>query len=194
MDILAIAFGALLLVALSTGKAYFRGVYARDEEPRKYWTIVACYAVLAIAGLLLPHVSPLEGRKKGERTASSGWSWPRFELPFGLLTDAATRLAGELEDGAAKARKAADGRVTVEHLPKPSPEGCADDYRVQFSQASSLVIWCSTAGNVTSSHTTTSHLPAVEVPQTWIVEKHKGESLFVNLERRGDRVVVTAVR
>ena len=38
----------------------------------------------------------------------------RFELPFGLLTDAATRLAGDLEDGAAKARKASDGRVTIE--------------------------------------------------------------------------------
>lgn len=194
MNLLAIAFGALLLVALLTGKAYFRGVYSRDEDPRKYWTIVACYATLALAGLLMPHVSPLEGRRKGEGASASSWTWPRFELPFGLLTDAATRLAGELEDGAVRARKAPDGRVIIEHLPKASPEGCADDYRVQFSQASSLVIWCYTAGNVTSSHTTTSHLPAVDVPQTWIVDKRKGESLFISLERRGDRVVLTGVR
>jgi len=194
VNVLAVAFGALLVVALLTGKAYFRGVYSRDEDPRKYWTIVACYATLALAGLLMPHLSPLEGRKKGDGTSGGAWTLPRFELPFGLLTDAATRLAGELEDGAARARKSRDGRATIEHVPKPSPEGCADDYRVQLSQASLLVIWCSSAGRVTSSHGTTSHLPAVDVPQTWIVDKRKGESLFVDLERRGDRVAVSAVR
>jgi len=194
VNILAIIFGVLFVVALLTGKAYFRGAYRRDENPRRYWTIVACYATLLIGGLIMPHLSPIQGAKKGDGTPGSSWTWPRFELPFGLLTDAATRLAGDLEDGAAEARRTSDGRATIEHLPKASPEGCADDYRVQFSQASLLVVWCYSAGNVTSSHSTTSHLPAVDVPRTWIVDKQKGESLFVNLERRGDRVVVTGVQ
>ena len=99
MNILAIIFGVLFVVALLTGKAYFRGVYRRDENPRRYWTIVACYATLLIGGLLMPRVSPIQGGKKGDGTPSSSWTWPRFELPFGLLTDAATRLAGDLEDG-----------------------------------------------------------------------------------------------
>lgn len=47
-------FGALIIVALVTGKAYFRGVYARDENPRRYWTIVGCYAVLIVSGMVLP--------------------------------------------------------------------------------------------------------------------------------------------
>ncbi len=55
------------------------------------------------------------------------------------------------------------------------------------------MIWCSTDGKVTSSHRTTSHLPAVTVPQTWIVDKKAGEALTISLERRGDRVVVTNV-
>lgn len=44
-------FSALWLFALAyallSGKAYFRGFYARDEQPRQYWTICACYLVLA---------------------------------------------------------------------------------------------------------------------------------------------------
>lgn len=44
-------FSAVFLVALAisllTGKAYFRGVHARDEDPRMYWMTVASYVLLA---------------------------------------------------------------------------------------------------------------------------------------------------
>ena len=189
MNFLAVVFGAALAISLVTGKAFFRGTYTRDEDPQKYWTIIGCYAVLMMAGLILPLVPSAAGGRKGDGASTSS----RFGLPFDLLTDAATRLAAELENGAARARHAADGRAVVVHRPKPSPEGCADDYRVQFSQASSLVIWCSAAGKITSSHTTTSHLPAVAVPRTWIVDKRAGEALLVTLEMRGNRVVVVEV-
>jgi len=51
MDILTLVFGGAFLVALVTGKAYFRGVVERSEDPVAYWTTTACYVVLA---LLIP--------------------------------------------------------------------------------------------------------------------------------------------
>ena len=181
-------FGALLIVALATGKAYFRGVYARDENPRRYWTIVGCYAVLSVSGMVLPLAGSAH-REKDDGTSTGSHFW----LPFDLLTDAATRLAGELDGGAARARRAPDGRATIVHRPKASPEGCAEDYRVQLTKDSALVVWCSSAGKVTSSHVTTSHLPAVSVPQTWVVDKRAGEALTIALEKHGERMLVTGV-
>jgi hypothetical protein len=41
-------FMLALVVSLLTGKAYFRGVYARAENPRMYWMTVLSYALLAV--------------------------------------------------------------------------------------------------------------------------------------------------
>ena len=40
-------FALALVISLLTGKAYFRGVYARGENPRMYWMTVLSYGVLA---------------------------------------------------------------------------------------------------------------------------------------------------
>jgi hypothetical protein len=37
------------VLALATGKAVFRGVTERAEEPARYWSIVGCYLALALA-------------------------------------------------------------------------------------------------------------------------------------------------
>jgi hypothetical protein len=34
----------------------------------------------------------------------------------------------------------------------------------------------------------------VETPRTWIVDKGAGETLIIDLERRGDRAVITGMR
>lgn len=187
MNFFTLIFGAFVVVALVTGKAYFRGVATRDDNPNRYWTIVACYAMMAVAGLIFAAIPGGHGRNR----ASSSLV-PSFMSDF--LTDGATRIARDLEEGAVRARHAPDGQATVIHEPKASPEGCADDYRVQLTKDSALVIWCSTDGKVTSSHITTSHLPEVAVPQTWIVDKKAGEALTISLERRGNRVAVTDVQ
>lgn len=44
------------LIALSTGKAYYRRVYDRDAYPSRYWQTVGSYVMLAafiLGGLLL---------------------------------------------------------------------------------------------------------------------------------------------
>ncbi|MGH8619366.1 MAG: hypothetical protein ACREUW_16890 [Burkholderiales bacterium] len=110
-----------------------------------------------------------------------------------FLTDGATRLAYELEAGAKKV--SGSGRTTLEHRPKATPDGCAGAYKLQLSANAGLVIWCKDAnGKTVSSHITTHHLRFVDVPQTWIVDKVAGTPTFIELEKRGGKPVVTAVR
>ncbi len=119
MNFLTLIFSGFLAVALVTGKAYFRGVYARDDNPRRYWTIIGCYAVMAAAGLIFATLPGPHGRT----SVSAGSVLPSALSDF--LTDGATRIARELEQGAAQARQAPDGKATVIHRSKTSPEGCA---------------------------------------------------------------------
>lgn len=53
MDWFGVVFSVAFLLALLTGKAYFRRVYDRDETPAMYWQIVGCYAALAALGPVL---------------------------------------------------------------------------------------------------------------------------------------------
>jgi hypothetical protein len=51
MDWFSALFATAAVLALLTGKAYFRGVTARAENPARYWSIIGCYIALA---LLMP--------------------------------------------------------------------------------------------------------------------------------------------
>jgi hypothetical protein len=112
---------------------------------------------------------------------------------FGGFTDGATRIAYELKAAAAIART--NGKYNLVHIPKPSPEGCAEDYQLQFSKDSLIGIWCYKEGTetVTGSHVTTYHLNFVKVPETTIVKKKKGESTIIKLELVNGDVLVRSV-
>ena len=111
-----------------------------------------------------------------------------------FMTDGATRIAYELKTGADVARKA--GQYTLTHIPKPEPEGCHEDYQIQFSENSSIVIWCRKAGTkeATSSHTTTYHLNFVKSPKKFIVEKKKGEATYIDLKYIDGQVIIENVK
>ncbi|MBD8526722.1 hypothetical protein [Pseudomarimonas arenosa] len=47
MDWFSALWLTALAIALLSGKAYFRGVVERQYDPGQYWTICACYVVLA---------------------------------------------------------------------------------------------------------------------------------------------------
>ena len=179
MDWFPLLFLAAAAVALVTGRAYFRGTVARADAPARYWSTVGGYVAIACASLALSS-SP----------SASPWSWVTD-----FLTDAATRLARDLRDGAGRLESSSAADRTVVHRMKASPEGCADGYRVQVTAASSIVIWCKSADGLrtVSSHSTTSHLPAVDVPQTWTVDKAAGEPLYVDLTRTAGKPAVSRV-
>ena len=111
-----------------------------------------------------------------------------------FLTDAATRFARDLKDAAGRLTSSSDATGIVVHRVTASPEGCAHGYRVQLSASSSIVVWCkSQDGQKTvASYSTTSHLPAVDVPRTWIVDKSAGEPLHVELTRTAGKPAVSA--
>ena len=111
-------------------------------------------------------------------------------------TDAATRVAYDIEAGAKRFRKAPTVAATVEHAPKATPEGCPGGYTLQLSAESALLVWCqdSIAGPSLSSHTTTYHLNYVEVPRTLVIHKGRGQHVWLDLAKDGDRIVVTGLR
>ena len=67
---------------------------------------------------------------------------------------------------------------------------------MQIDKVGALIIWCldSRTGATTGSHSTSYHGRFVESPQTWIVEKKAGESLYIDLEKGRDKARVVAVR
>ena len=113
----------------------------------------------------------------------------------GVVTDPATRLAADLEDGANRLPPNEGATDAVHHAMPSRPGQCDGPYKVQLDQVGAMLVWCEdAAGNTVSSHSTSSHNRAVDTTQTFIVDKGGGETLIINLERRGGRAVITGVR
>lgn len=132
---------------------------------------------------------------------------PRISAAIGALalaalmsscSDAATRIAYDIESGVAAFARSSAAQTTIRHVPHAFPEGCAGRYRVQLSANSALVVWCRGAmdhdDSGSSSHITTYHLRFVEVPRKFVVDKAAGEVTFIDLEKREGKAVVTALR
>jgi hypothetical protein len=112
------------------------------------------------------------------------------------LTDAATRLAYDIEAGARRVGSADGAKATISHR-TPSKSGeCEGDYKVQLDKVGAIIIWCKDAGGdkVVSSHSTTYHGRFVETPRTYLLDKKARETLSIELERRGGRVVIADAR
>lgn len=111
------------------------------------------------------------------------------------FTDAATRLAYELEAGASRLGSETGARHSIQHHTPSKPGECTGPYSVQLDQVGALIIWCKDAGGRTvSSHSTSYHARFVDTPRTWKLEKPAGADLTIDLERRDGRAVVTDAR
>lgn len=122
-------------------------------------------------------------------------------LPLALLaacavpTDPATRLAADLEAGSDRLRMDEGATDSVHHETPSRPGECGGPYKLQLDKVGAMIVWCKdAAGGTVSSHSTTSHAPHVDTPRTHVVDKGAGETLIVDLERRGGRAVITDVR
>lgn len=118
-----------------------------------------------------------------------------FTTGCDLFSDAATRLAYDLEAGAGRLGRQAGASTSVRHS-MPSKSGdCAGPYKVQLDKVGALIVWCYGAGGETvSSHSTTYHARLVDTPKTYLLEKPAGAPLTITLERRGGRALITDVR
>jgi hypothetical protein len=119
-----------------------------------------------------------------------------FVMLLAGCSDAATRIAFDLEQAADQLASGRAERATVEHVPQAMPEGCAGAYSLQLSAASVLVIWCrdATGAATVSSHATTYHLRFVDVPQTLRIDKPAGAPVWIDLVRSAGKPQVTGLR
>jgi hypothetical protein len=111
-----------------------------------------------------------------------------------VATDAATRLAYDIEAGVGRLGGKEGAQYTIRHN-APSKSGqCIGPYKVQLDKVGALIIWCNdAAGNTVSSHSTSYHARFVDTPQTYIVEKPAGAALSIVIERRRGRAVIADV-
>lgn len=113
----------------------------------------------------------------------------------GFATDPATRLAADLEAGADRLRTENGATDSVHHATPSRAGQCEGPYKLQLDKVGAMIIWCKdAAGKTVSSHSTSSHARYVDTPRSWIVDKGAGETLIIDLERRGGRAVITNVR
>ncbi len=110
-------------------------------------------------------------------------------------TDGATRLAYGLERGAEEIGSAEGDQLDIDLTPSTADE-CTASYKVQFDEAGAIIVWCyDQAGTgVVSSHSTSYHARFVVTPRTYILDKGAGQTVTIELQRVGGRVLITAAR
>jgi hypothetical protein len=112
-----------------------------------------------------------------------------------LPSDAATRLAADIEAGVERLGTESGARTLVQHVTPSRAGECDGAYAVQLDRVGALIVWCKdAAGKSESSHSTARHARYVDTPQTYIVDKAAGVPLTISLERRGERAVVVDLR
>jgi hypothetical protein len=117
-----------------------------------------------------------------------------FLVSCDAFTDAATRLAYDIEAGAGHIGKGEGARYRIQHHTPSAAGQCTGPYVVQFDKVGSLVIWCKDeAGKTVSSHSTSYYARFVDTPQQYILEKPAGSTLTIDVERRGGRAIIANV-
>ena len=111
-------------------------------------------------------------------------------------TDAATRVAYEIESGAKALQASAESRASVRHEPSRWPEGCDGDFTLEIGRGrsaqpdkGSITVKC--PGHIWY---TTYHLNFVVVPATVGARKRAGEAVLIDLEKHGGEIALTGVR
>jgi hypothetical protein len=117
----------------------------------------------------------------------------------GDYTDAATRLAYEIEREAKALQQSGEATRVFTHRPKSAPEGVDDAYTVKFAlgyagKGGLTVSGFNIAQKKQVGYGTSYHLRFVQVPKDLTVSKPAGEPVVVVLTRVGDAVHVTELR
>jgi hypothetical protein len=139
----------------------------------------------------------------------------RFAVVAALLfmagcSDAATRVAYDIESGTGRLGSSEGARLEIPHVPRSWPEGCSGSYtlRIEKGAATSdgqgnfrtkensggLSVRCyGSDGNEHRWHTTY-HLRFVDVPAPVEVTKNGGDTTVIEVQRASGKAVVTGVR
>jgi len=108
------------------------------------------------------------------------------------FSDAATRIAYDIEAGAGRLGQEEGARFSIQHHTPSAAGQCTGPYLVQIDKVGSLVVWCKDeAGKTVSSHSTSYYARFVDTPRQYILEKPAGSILTIDIARRGSRAVIT---
>ena len=148
------------------------------------------------------HSDPACRRRAGARRTQGGAGLRRVAIALvvpvlaacGAFTDAATRIAHDIESQSGRLGALEGASLTIRHA-TPSKSGeCTGPYKVQFDKVGALVMWCyDAAGGTKSSHSTTYHARFVDTRETFLVGKPAAAVLTIRLERRHGRAVIVEV-
>ena len=124
-------------------------------------------------------------------------------------SDAATRVAYDIEAGIGRLNAADGSRMEIPHSPSRWPEGCAGAYALVIEAGASdalglgnfrtregsgsLHVDCNRSDGKPHAWSTTYHLRFVVVPQRVRVEKKSKEVAVIEIERRGGKAVVVGL-
>ena len=127
----------------------------------------------------------------------------------GACTDAATRVAYDIESGSKKLGSAEGSRVEIRHVPSRWPEGCAGSYTLHIGKgmatadgngnfhinrdADGLSVRCYNSSGNPHVWGTTYHLRFVDVSEVVEMEKQGGEAIVIAVERKAGRAVVVGL-
>jgi hypothetical protein len=112
----------------------------------------------------------------------------------GVFTDAATRIAYDIEANVGRLAAAKGAIYVIRHATPSKPGECGGPYKVQFDKVGALIIWCKdSTGQTVSSHSTSYHTRFVDTSETFIIDKAPGSTLSIQIERRNGRPVITKV-
>ena len=122
-----------------------------------------------------------------------------------LMTDGATRLAGEIGDASERLHHSSAASLEMKHRPFPWPDGPKGPYEIVLQRSlehprsgGALLVGDSDSRgykNLGYNWGTTYHLRFVRVPRELSIRKKSGETTIVVLERRADGAVeVTNLR
>lgn len=131
------------------------------------------------------------------RTAARAALLAAVSVACAGCTDAATRVAYDVETGAKALGASADGGLTVRHEPSRFPEGCGGDFSLEIGRGrsgepdkGSITVKCAGPGL----WYTTYHLNFVVVPSTVRAAKRAGEPVLIDLEKRGADIALVRIR
>jgi hypothetical protein len=131
-------------------------------------------------------------------------------LALAGCSDAATRVAYDIESGIEKLEPRDGARADIRHAPRSWPEGCSGSYTLRIEKGAAvnlgngnfrtaensgnLSVQCyGDDGNPHRWHTTY-HLRFVDVPATVEVTKQAGEAAVIQTQRVAGKPIVAGVR
>ena len=112
-------------------------------------------------------------------------------LPTALLlatahSDSATRLAYRIESDVTAFERSGATKTTLIRQPIRRWGNCCDeDYRLRVDKVGGLVIWCKDVKSrvITDSRSASYNARFTDSAKSWIVEKQKGETVAIELEK-----------